>query len=158
MSVSPELDDLDSRILGFLRDDGRLSNRELGRRLGLSEASTRARVQRLQKSGLLRHWLQIHNRVFKELASAYVGVRTEPAQVRQVAKAIGELPGCYFVGLSLGRFNLFTYFLTATRDELYTLMRESLEPLPGVTAISVREVLHIVKHPLQIGSALDDRA
>jgi Lrp/AsnC family transcriptional regulator, regulator for asnA, asnC and gidA len=152
------LDEIDRSILDLLGQDGRLSIREVGRQLDLPEASARARVARLQKHGLLKHWLQIHSRVSKKLASAYIGVHTHPLHARSVADAISVLPGCFFVGISLGQFDVFTYFLTSSRAELYRTIRTSLETLPGVTGLSVREVMEVVKHPLQIGSTLDDEA
>jgi Lrp/AsnC family transcriptional regulator, leucine-responsive regulatory protein len=48
------VDELDARLLGLLRDDGRLTMAELGRRVGLSRTATLARVRRLEATGAIR--------------------------------------------------------------------------------------------------------
>ena len=48
------LDDLDRAILVALQADGRMSNLDLSRTVGLSAAATHARVRRLESSGVIR--------------------------------------------------------------------------------------------------------
>jgi Lrp/AsnC family leucine-responsive transcriptional regulator len=48
-----ELDDLDWRILGELQADGRLSFKELGRRINLSAPAVGERVRRLEEAGVI---------------------------------------------------------------------------------------------------------
>jgi DNA-binding Lrp family transcriptional regulator len=150
------LDPIDTAIMALLGQDGRLSNREIGRRLEISEATARTRVQKLQKAGVLKFVLLIDSNVSRKLAGAYIGVCVKPALSREVAAAIADLPGCFFVAFSLGRFNLMAYFSLAGRDELYAVTREQLETIPGVIEISVREVLQVIKHPFQISTSPED--
>ena len=48
-----DLDDLDWRILDELQSDGRLSYKELGRRVNLSSPAVAERVRRLEDSGVI---------------------------------------------------------------------------------------------------------
>jgi Lrp/AsnC family leucine-responsive transcriptional regulator len=48
-----ELDDLDWRILAELQGDGRLSFKELGRRVNLSSPAVAERVRRLEEAGVI---------------------------------------------------------------------------------------------------------
>lgn len=50
----PVLDRIDFAILRLLRNDGRLSNKELAAKVGLAPSSCLARVKRLGESGILR--------------------------------------------------------------------------------------------------------
>src|SRR5688500_1624212 len=47
-------DELDRRIITMLRADGRRSNREIARTLGVPEATVRYRVRRLTEGGVLK--------------------------------------------------------------------------------------------------------
>ncbi|UQS26569.1 Lrp/AsnC family transcriptional regulator [Amycolatopsis thermalba] len=47
------LDEIDRAILELLQADGRLSGAEVGRRVGLSQPAAAARIQRLEKSGVI---------------------------------------------------------------------------------------------------------
>ncbi|WP_309141987.1 Lrp/AsnC family transcriptional regulator [Actinosynnema pretiosum] len=53
MSNKPKLDDTDRAILLQLSEDGRLSNTELARRVGLTPAPCLRRVQRLERDGVI---------------------------------------------------------------------------------------------------------
>lgn len=50
----PGLDRIDFAILRLLRNDGRLSNKELAAKVGLAPSSCLARVRRLTQSGIVR--------------------------------------------------------------------------------------------------------
>ena len=50
----PKLDALDEAIVAVLQEDGRRSYGEIGDAVGLSEAATRQRVNRLRDSGVMR--------------------------------------------------------------------------------------------------------
>ncbi|MGW4586469.1 Lrp/AsnC family transcriptional regulator [Amycolatopsis thermoflava] len=47
------LDEIDRAILELLQTEGRLSGAEVGRRVGLSQPAAGARIQRLEKSGVI---------------------------------------------------------------------------------------------------------
>ncbi|MEV4946583.1 Lrp/AsnC family transcriptional regulator [Streptomyces sp. NPDC053755] len=47
------LDDIDRAILELLQKDGRLTGAEVGRRVGLSQPAAGARIQRLERSGVI---------------------------------------------------------------------------------------------------------
>ena len=49
-----ELDSLDRKLLSALQDDGRLTNQELGERIGLSPSQCSRRRQALEESGLIQ--------------------------------------------------------------------------------------------------------
>ena len=49
-----QLDDLDLRLLELLRREGRASMADLGRAVGLSRTAVLARVQRLERGGVIR--------------------------------------------------------------------------------------------------------
>ncbi|WP_189697943.1 Lrp/AsnC family transcriptional regulator [Streptomyces chromofuscus] len=48
------MDDLDSEILGVLREDARISYRDLGVRVGLSANAAADRVRRMRREGVIR--------------------------------------------------------------------------------------------------------
>ena len=48
---APKLDETDAAIIALLQEDGRRPYGEIGEAVGLSEAATRQRVNRLRDSG-----------------------------------------------------------------------------------------------------------
>ena len=58
-SPNGQLDKVDRVILAALQDDGRVSNAELARRIGLSAPAVHARIRRLEEDGYIRRYAAI---------------------------------------------------------------------------------------------------
>ena len=54
--VAPAVDRIDRRIIGILREDGRVSWKELADRVHLAPSSVADRVRRLEAAGVIRHY------------------------------------------------------------------------------------------------------
>src|SRR5438477_3778507 len=54
-----ELDAIDRQILELLQQDGRVTNLELARQIGLTPAPTLARVKKLETSGYIKRFVAI---------------------------------------------------------------------------------------------------
>jgi len=55
------LDDIDIRILNLLQEDGRLSVRELAKKVSLSPTPVHERLKRLESSGIIDHYAAVLN-------------------------------------------------------------------------------------------------
>lgn len=60
-STSLSLDSVDIRILNLLQEDGRLSVRELARKVNLSVTPVHQRLRRLESSGIIDHYAAVIN-------------------------------------------------------------------------------------------------
>ena len=56
-----ELDAIDIRLLNLLQEDGKLSVRELAKRVGLSPTPIHERLKRLESSGIIDHYAAVLN-------------------------------------------------------------------------------------------------
>ena len=61
MSLKAELDSIDWKILRELQDDGRMTNVELSRRVGISAPPCLRRVKRLEEQGIIRSYRALLN-------------------------------------------------------------------------------------------------
>ena len=78
-----ELDDLDYKILGLLKDDARASSREIAGTLGVAESTVRKRVNHLTDSGAVRFTAVTNNVALGQLI-AFVGIHTDWQRVHAV--------------------------------------------------------------------------
>ncbi|MBT3139494.1 Lrp/AsnC family transcriptional regulator [Ruegeria litorea] len=60
-SDTPKLDDIDKKILRVLSDDGKISNKDLAEKVGLSPSPCWQRVQRLEKEGVITGYRTLLN-------------------------------------------------------------------------------------------------
>jgi DNA-binding Lrp family transcriptional regulator len=144
------LDDLDRAIVAQLQDDARTSLREVGRRLGRSEGTIRARVRRLEEEGLCRIQAVTDVSIGPGTSSAWIAIKARRGTVRRVAETIAKAPEAGFVGITLGRFDVIALVSAPGREQLSRLMFEQVALLAGVQRLEAWESLQSYKHDFRI--------
>jgi Lrp/AsnC family transcriptional regulator, leucine-responsive regulatory protein len=89
-----DLDALDERILDLLVEDARRSASEVGRRVGLSPAAAKRRIDRLEDRGYIRGYTAVLDRgKLGGYLEAFTELRFAPGtQVGEIDGAVGDLP------------------------------------------------------------------
>ncbi|MFE6360202.1 Lrp/AsnC family transcriptional regulator [Streptomyces sp. NPDC057806] len=87
------LDRLDRDILALLQSDGRLTGAEVGRRVGLSQPAAGARIQRLEKNGVITGYRAVVDPVALGLnIHAVIRLRTTHAQLSRALELASRTP------------------------------------------------------------------
>jgi Lrp/AsnC family leucine-responsive transcriptional regulator len=106
-----QIDEIDYKLLTALQDDARVSNAELGRRVGLSAPAVAERVVRLQETGAITGFhAAIDPRALGLTLSAILRIRPAPRELPKVAQLARDTPevvechritgeDCFFVKL-----------------------------------------------------------
>ncbi len=114
-----QLDDLDRALLALLATDGRAAMAELGRRVGLSRTAVLARVQRLERTGVIRGY---HADVVlpTDVAAhrARVGIVLRTADVPGYVGRLRALPGVTEAETVTGEYDLIALVAAPSADEL----------------------------------------
>ena len=96
MATNRRLEAVDTtnlRLLEELQADARLSNAELGRRVGLSPPAVAERLARLEQSGaIVGYRAEIDPRVLGYALSVVLRIRPAPRELRQVAELAQRTP------------------------------------------------------------------
>jgi Lrp/AsnC family transcriptional regulator for asnA, asnC and gidA len=99
------LDDTDRAIIEQLQRDGRLPYTKLGQAVGLSEAATRQRVQRLVEAGVMQVVAVTDPLSLGLRRMAMIGLRTE-GDVQAIAEQVGGLDDVDYVVVTAGSFDV----------------------------------------------------
>jgi Lrp/AsnC family transcriptional regulator, leucine-responsive regulatory protein len=106
-----QIDDIDMQLLAELEEDARLSNAELGRRVGLSAPAVAERIVRLQEAGAISGFhAAVDPRALGLTLSAILRIRPAPREIPKVAQLARDTPevvechritgeDCFFVKL-----------------------------------------------------------
>ena len=125
------VDDLARRIIEALQENGRESFRGIAARLGVSEATVRARYARLCNDEILQV-VAVTNPLGLGFEQALVGVRTSgPSEV--VADEIARWPEADYVVVTAGQFDLLVEVVAADRRGLLDLTNR-MRALDGVAS------------------------
>lgn len=143
------LDRIDRRILNELQLNGRISNVELAKRVGLSATPCLERVRRLENDGFIEGYsarlsplkLSISLLVFVEIRLLH----TSPHVFTEFKIAVQELPEILECHLVSGDFDYLLKARVGDMQAYRTLLGETLLNLPGVSASRSYMVMEEVK-------------
>lgn len=130
-SAEVRLDDVSKAIIEQLQEDGRQSYATIAKRVGLSEAAVRQRVQRLLDSGVMQivavtDPLQVGFR-----RQAMIGIRVD-GDLTPVGEALTRMPEVDYVVTTAGSFDLLVEVVCEDDDQLLQLLTKQIRVLPGV--------------------------
>jgi Lrp/AsnC family transcriptional regulator, regulator for asnA, asnC and gidA len=144
-------DDLDRSIIEALQANGRESFRAIAARLGVSEATVRARYGRLTGEGILQV-VGVTNPLGLGYEQALVGVKTSGSP-ENAADAIARWPEADYVIATAGQFDLIVELVAADRRHLLDLTSR-LRALPDVVSTETFVYLEMWKQLYDWGSGM----
>jgi DNA-binding Lrp family transcriptional regulator len=141
------VDDLDISILKMLRDDARLSFRNIGKELNLSTGTISQRVKRLTETGVIKKFTTIIDaeKVGKH-CTVLVMVRSKPgARLQDIINMIEALDESCCIHTITGDFNLHVLLRLKDHNAAADFL-ENIRNLKGVQFITSYIVLKSYKH------------
>lgn len=101
------VDTIDLQLLGFLKDNSRLSFADLGRKINLSPSAVRERVQKMEDIGVIKKYdIQIDNKKLGYELEAFILLKVFPGQLKDVLKRIKDFSEIKEVHRITGNQNL----------------------------------------------------
>lgn len=114
-----QLDPLDRALLALLAADGRAPMAELGRAIGLSRTAVLARVQRLERAGVIRGYhADVAFPVDPAAHRAHVGIVIRTPDAAGYVRRLRALPGVSDIETVAGEYDLFALVTAPTAGEL----------------------------------------
>lgn len=144
-----DLDRIDRYILNELQQDGRISNVELSKRVGLSPTPCLERVRRLERQGYIEGYTAILNPHFLEaslLVFVEITLNRDTSEVfERFNQAVTSLEGIQECHLVSGDFDYLLKTRVADMSAYRCLLGETLLRLPGVSDTRTYVVMEEVK-------------
>ena len=141
----PKLDALDEAIVAVLQEDGRRSYGEIGEAVGLSEAATRQRVNRLRQSGARRIVAVTDPVALGRGVVATIGLRVS-GDTRVVASALAAVETVEYVVVTAGSFDLIVEVVCGGEAELLAVINDEIRSIDGVRETETFMHLHTEKN------------
>jgi DNA-binding Lrp family transcriptional regulator len=152
--VPKSLDRLDRRILEELQADGRVSNQELAKRVGLSPAPCWRRLRRLEKEGLIDGHVTLLNAAALGLPiTAYAMVSLEnhhPESVRQFDQMVADRPEVLECHSMSGSNDYLLRIVAASIGDYEKFMSTHLLQVRAVRSVNTSFVLRTRKHTTKL--------
>ena len=130
VSAAPNLDRIDQRLIEALQQNGREPFRRIAAEVGVSEATIRARYQKLCEDNILQVTGVTNPLGLGFDAQAMVGIRTSGSP-EPVAEAIAQWDEADYVVITAGQFDVLVELICADRRQLLDVTNR-IRSLDGV--------------------------
>ena len=140
------LDALDQQIVSLLIENARLSYSDIGERVGLSRVAVKSRIQALEQRGVIEEYTTIINpQKISGAVSCYFELEFSPGGFGEAVARLEACPTVTQIYRVTGSHKLHVHAVAASAGEMERLIREVIDPLPGVKDISTNIILSRVK-------------
>ena len=140
------LDKLDQKIPRLLVENARMSYSEIGERVGVSRVAVKARIQALEQRGVIEEYTTIINpQKINGAVSCYFELEFSPETFAQAASLLKENETVTQIYRVTGKNKLHVHAVAASSEEMERLIREVIDPLPGMTECSCNMILSRIK-------------
>ncbi len=154
------LDPKDQAILDLVQRDGKMSQAEIARRVGLSTAAVNERLKKLEQAGVIRRYAALLDpRSLGVQVTAFVEVfiehpRFEAAFLEKLL-TLDEVQECHHV---TGEFSVFLKVRVRDMDALQDLLLNQLNGMEGVRQTRTAMVLSTVKEESYVSTGVKGEA
>jgi len=149
------IDPLDCRMIELLQKDGRISNTDVAKKLGISEATVRSRLTRLIQEQYIQI-VAVSNPL--KLGFEVVGTIRIHAEIKKMDRIIRELKtikALWHIVQTTGGTGIDTEFVLKNLDELNHLIFDQINRIDGVLRTETSLFLNYVKRQYDWGTAAE---
>ena len=140
------LDALDRQIVQLLIENARSSYSEIGQKVGISRVAVKQRIQALEQRGVIEEYTTVINpQKIGGAVSCYFEIETQPDALTEVERILKQNDTITQIYRVTGRNKLHVHAVAASGEEMEKLIREVIDPLPGVIDCSCNIILSRIK-------------
>ncbi len=139
------IDESDVKLIQELQRDGRKSYVELGRILGVAEATVRHRVKNLTKKKLLKIVAVPNVSELGYTCMSVMALQVRMAELKMVADSLAKKPNICHLAFVTGRYDLIAIVLTHSPQELSSFIQNDISTIPAILRTETFVELEVIK-------------
>jgi len=139
------IDAIDREIVALLQADGRASNVDIARGLGVTEGTVRKRIERLLGEGLIRIVAVPNADKLGLDVETVIMLKVDLGQATRTGEALAAMPEVRSVKYTTGEYDIIIEVVVPSDDGLLTFLTDRLSALNGIRATATSHVLKNIK-------------
>ena len=140
------LDELDQKIIRLLIENARISYSDIGEETGISRVAVKARIQALEKRGVIEEYTTIINpQKISGAVSCYFEIETKPEYLAQVTDILYKNDTVTQIYRVTGSARLLVHAVASSGDEMEYFLHNVIDTLPGIISCSCNMILSRIK-------------
>ena len=140
------LDALDQKIVQLLIHNARMSYSDIGQEVGISRVAVKAHIQALEQRGIIEEYTTIINpQKISGAVSCYFEIETLPDALSNATEVLSQNQTITQIYRVTGQNKLHVHAVASSNEEMEALIRNVIDPLPGVVSSSCNIILSRIK-------------
>jgi len=132
--LSQRLDQVDREIIKTLQEDARTPFTEVGKRLGVSDATVHVRVKRMWRAGIIKKYTIVMNEeILGRGIASYVLMSVKQGKVEEVSKMLAKMERVTMVQEVHGSNDILVRIGTGDLESLRDVVKD-IQEIPDVVA------------------------
>ncbi len=149
------IDKTDCRIIELLQEDGRMPNTMIAKKLGISEATVRTRLNRLVKEEYVQI-VAVSNPL--KLGFGVCGILKIDVDVKKidyVSKELSKLDEVWYITHATGSAYIYAEFIAKSMSDLSDLISEKINNIDGLLKTETSLILKYIKRRYDWKTAME---
>jgi len=139
------IDATDRRIIALLQLDGRMSNVDIARAIGIAEATVRKRIDRLLNEGAIRVVaIPSVDKLGLEVETAIM-LKVDLGQVDRIGEQLAAMKEVRAVKYATGEYDIIIEAVFPSDDDLLQFLTSRLARIQGIRATATSHILKSIK-------------
>ncbi len=152
------LDATDQALIKELQRDGRATNVELAKRLGLSEGAIRHRIRKLTARKVIRVVAVEDPFAGGRRTHVVICLRTEIKRLEYVAATLAAMPELSYVYITSGPYDIVAVGFFESDADLHDFLTREVAGLPGITRTETFHIMRTLRRATRLGEPIDATA
>jgi len=148
------IDKIDSQIICSLQKDGRMPFTKIAEELKLSEATVRARTQRLIRDEVINIVAVCEPRKLGFALTGNIKLQISISKIRQVIEELKKLPEITYIALMTGPSDVDMDFFVQSLEDLNELIHDKIGRIQGILKAETSIITSYEKEIYDYGTAV----
>lgn len=123
-----------------------MSYSDIGKEVGISRVAVKTRIQSLEKRGVIEEYTTIINpQKINGAVSCYFEIETLPDALSNATEVLSQNQTITQIYRVTGQNKLHVHAVASSNEEMEALIRNVIDPLPGVVSSSCNIILSRIK-------------
>ena len=140
-----QVDEIDRQIIHILQEDGRTSNVDVARQIGVTEGTIRKRLERLLESDIIRVTALLDPPKIGYTIHTIIGLKVELSALDEIIERLIHKSEVRSIERVTGEFDLIIQALFPDNSELLQFLTNELGSIGGIHSISTSHIIQTIR-------------
>ncbi len=143
--MAEKIDEIDSKIIRLLKQDGRMANTEIAKKLKISETTIRKRLKKLIKNEIIQIVAVVNHTKLGQEIVGNIKIKVDAKKNDEIINGLNKLEGIWYIAHLTGAIDFDVEFNLNTHHELRDLLA-AINKIDGVIKTATSFRLQLIKN------------